>query len=82
MRYVVWGLLVALVVLHQSGIASDSTQLLFGFLPAGLAFHIGISLAAGATWLLATLYAWPVTEPPTEPIADEGVESSAGGERS
>ena len=62
MRYVIWGLLLVLVLLHQSGIAADSTELLFGFLPEGLAFHIGISLAAGVTWLLATIYAWPVDE--------------------
>ena len=62
MRNVVWGMLLLLVVLHQSGIASDSTYLLFGFLPARLAFHIGISLAAGATWLFAATFAWPVDD--------------------
>jgi hypothetical protein len=77
MRYVVWGLLLSLAVLHQSGIASDSTHLLFGFLPTGLAFHIGISLAAGATWLLATLYAWPIDDS----TASDDVDSTAGGER-
>ncbi|MBT4864068.1 MAG: hypothetical protein HON53_02965 [Planctomycetaceae bacterium] len=77
MRYVVWGLLLILVVLHQSGIAIDSTKLLFGFLPEGLAVHIGISLAAGATWLLATLYAWPIDES----SESENAESSNGGER-
>ena len=77
MRYVVWGLLLMLVVLHQSGIASDSTRLLFGFLPEGLAFHIGISLAAGVTWFLATRFAWPVDES----TAGENAETPAGGEQ-
>jgi hypothetical protein len=77
MRYVVWGLLLILVVLHQSGIAIDSTKLLFGFLPEGLAFHIGISLAAGVTWFLATRFAWPIDET----TANESAESPAGSEQ-
>lgn len=70
MRYVVFGMLLILMVLHQSGIAADSKTLLFGFLPAGLAFQMGISLAAGATWLFAALFAWPVDD-----------EDPAGGEQ-
>jgi hypothetical protein len=59
MRYAVWGLLVALLALHQSGLFADSNQLVFGFLPINLLFHAGISLAAGGAWFLAVKFAWP-----------------------
>lgn len=68
MRYVVWGLLAVLVVLHQSGPAAlwakpaERVELVFGFLPAELLFHAGISLAAAATWFLAVRFAWPVED--------------------
>jgi hypothetical protein len=75
MRYVVWGLLVALVVLHQSGIASDSNQLVFGFLPINLLFHAAISCAAGAAWFLAVKFAWPAGLD-DEPVSDSDAASN------
>jgi hypothetical protein len=62
MRYAIWAMLIVLVVLQQSGWAADRSDLLFGFLPAGLMYHGIISLAAGLVWLLATIYVWPVDE--------------------
>ena len=59
MRYVVWTLVVALVILHQDFWLWTDERLLLGFLPIGLGYHIGISLAAATTWLLACIFAWP-----------------------
>ena len=83
MKYLVCGLLVLLVVLQQSGWAADRSELLFGFLPAGLVFHGAISLAAGLVWLLATMYAWPVDDESTSPTASTGARAlpAAGDEQ-
>ena len=59
MKYAVWGLVVLLIVLHQDNWLWDNDTLVFGFLPITLAFHMGISLAAGITWFLAVKFAWP-----------------------
>ena len=59
MKYVVWGLIVALLIVHQDNWFWDSDTLLFGFMPVALAYHAGISLAAGITWFLATKFCWP-----------------------
>lgn len=59
MNKVVWGLVVLLIILHQDVWFWNDRTLLFGFLPIGLAYHVGISLAAAFTWYLATLYCWP-----------------------
>jgi hypothetical protein len=59
MKHLVWTLLILLVVLHQAGWFRDDPTLVFGFLPAALAYHAGISLAAAGVWWLATRYAWP-----------------------
>jgi len=60
MKYVIWGLVLLLIVVHQDFWFWDDATLLFGFMPIGLAYHAGISVAAAVTWYLATIYAWPV----------------------
>ena len=59
MKYVVWGLVVLLIILHQDIWLWDNQTLVAGFLPITLVFHACLSLAAGVTWFLATKYAWP-----------------------
>ena len=59
MKYVVWGLILLLVVLHQDVWFWHDATLVFGFMPITLLYHAMISLAAGFTWWLATKYAWP-----------------------
>jgi hypothetical protein len=59
MRYVVWALVVLLVILHQDNWFWDDPRLVFGFLPITLLYHAGLSVAAGVTWYLATVFAWP-----------------------
>lgn len=79
MKYAVWILIALLVVLHQDVWFWDDAQLLFGFLPVGLAYHMGLSLAAAAVWWFATLVAWPIEEPePGRAAASEAVRREAG----
>ena len=54
--------LVALLVLgllHQDFWLWDSATLLLGFLPYGLAYHVGFSLLTAALWAIAVRFAWP-----------------------
>lgn len=59
MNKVVVLLVVALAILHQDFWWWDDPTPVFGFMPVGLAWHMGISLAAGLVWLLAVKYCWP-----------------------
>ncbi|MEM9644302.1 MAG: DUF3311 domain-containing protein [Planctomycetota bacterium] len=67
---VIGGLVLLLLILHQDNWLWDNNTLVFGFLPVGLFWHACISVAASATWFLATKIAWPVDEdsqlPPQE----------------
>ena len=66
-------LALVLAVLHQDFWNWDNDSLVFGFMPVGLAYHAGYSLAAVALWSLAIKFAWP-----TE--LEEWAESSDGDE--
>lgn len=72
MTYVVWGLVILLLILHQDDWFFNFWQeprLVFGFMPATLLYHVCISIAASITWFLATKYAWPLEEnydPPSD----------------
>ncbi len=59
MKFVVWGLVLLLVVLHQDVWNWDNDKLVFGFIPMTLAYHACISIAASIVWLIATIVAWP-----------------------
>lgn len=82
MKYVVWGLVLALIVLHQDNWNWNNGTLVFGFMPITLLYHAGISLAAGIVWYMATIFAWPgddLDDPAgvavAEPSAKEGGEA-------
>lgn len=62
MKFVVWGLVLALIVLHQDNWNWTDTSLVGGFMPKTLLYHAGISLAAGIVWFMATIFAWPVDD--------------------
>ncbi|HWL93967.1 MAG TPA: DUF3311 domain-containing protein [Phycisphaerae bacterium] len=52
-------LIIALLILHQDFWWWDSINpLIFGFMPIGLAYHAGISIAAAFVWWLATKSWW------------------------
>lgn len=59
MFFVVWGLVLLLVILHQDNWFWDNGTLVFGFMPVALLYHACISIGAGITWFLATRFAWP-----------------------
>ena len=58
-KYFIWGLVALLLILHQDNWLWENPTLVFGFIPIGLVYHAGISIAAAITWYLATIYAWP-----------------------
>ncbi len=58
-KTIIAALVVLLLVVHQDNWLWNDQTLVFGFMPSGLLFHAGISIAAGATWFLATKIAWP-----------------------
>ena len=55
----IWILFALLFVLHQDFWFWDDTSVVLGFLPVGLAYHAGFSIAAGLLWLAAVKFAWP-----------------------
>ena len=57
--FLVWGLVLLLLILHQDNWFWDDKTLVLGFMPIGLLYHAGISVGAAITWYLATLFAWP-----------------------
>ena len=60
MKRVIYGLIILLAVLHQDfWWWDDSETLIFDFLPIGLAYHAGVSVAAAVLWALAVKYCWP-----------------------
>lgn len=74
MKYVVWGLVALLVILHQDVWLWENDSLVFGFMPITLLYHACISIGAGITWFLATKFAWPsILE--EEATASEGAEA-------
>lgn len=82
MKRFVFGLLVLLAVLHQDFWWWDDIEpLVFGFIPIGLAYHIGVSIAAGILWALAVHYAWPADVDVSDESA-RSARSSASLERS
>lgn len=48
-----------LLILHQDWWLWDDRTLVFGFMPSGLAYHVGYSIAAASLWALAVRIAWP-----------------------
>jgi len=58
-RKIVYIAAVLLAILHQDFWLWDSTTLLFGFLPVGLAYHAVYSLLAALLWYGALHFAWP-----------------------
>jgi len=64
-----------LAILHQDFWWWGDRSLLLGFLPIGLAYHAGFSVAAGVLWALACRWAWPdAIEEWAEEAVVEGVE--------
>ena len=68
MRKLVYALIVLLLIVHQDFWWWDTYDpLVFGFIPIGLAYHAGVSLAAAILWALAIRYCWPAGLDDEEP---------------
>jgi len=55
----IWIIFVLLFILHQDVWFWDDRTLIFGFMPIGLAYHAGFSIAAALLWASAIKWAWP-----------------------
>ena len=78
MKVLIFGSIVLLAILHQDFWWWDnSTTLVFGFIPVGLAYHAGISLTAGILWALALRFCWPTGVDEIEESTDSS--SPSGG---
>jgi hypothetical protein len=58
-RSFVWCLVAVLFILHQDFWNWSDTRLVLGFVPVGLAYQIGISVAAALVWVVVIRLAWP-----------------------
>ncbi|MFQ5412139.1 MAG: DUF3311 domain-containing protein [Phycisphaerae bacterium] len=77
MKKLTYTLIILLALLHQDfWWWDDSEILIFGFLPVGLAWHAGVSIAAALLWALAVRHCWPrdadIDEHPDSPYGDGG----------
>ena len=59
MKYFVCILVFALLILHQDYWQWDKSDLVFGFLPYPMAYHMVISLLTAVVWFLAITFCWP-----------------------
>ncbi len=59
---------IVLAILHQDFWNWDNANLVFGFMPVGLAYHALYSIVAAVFWGLVVKFAWPVA---LEKWADE-----------
>ena len=68
---VVFIVFVVLAILHQDAWTWDKANLVFGFMPVGLAYHALYSIVAALFWAAVVKFAWPYY---LEDWADEGGE--------
>lgn len=54
-----WILILVLLILHQDFWFWNDSSLVAGVMPIGLAYHMGISIAATLLWLAVCLFSWP-----------------------
>ena len=62
MKYAIWVLVVALLILRQDNWLWENDKLVFGFMPIGLFYHVCLSIAAAAVWWLVGRTLRPVEE--------------------
>ena len=59
MKLIIWLLVATLIIFHQDFWNWNDQTMFFEFVPIGLMYHIGISIAAAFVWFLACTFAWP-----------------------
>ena len=70
-------LVLLLLVLHQDYWQWDRSDLLFGFLPYALAYHMVVSVLTAIFWLLAVKFFWPADVDDVQPIRERESDGSA-----
>ena len=63
---------IILAILHQDTWNWDNADLVFGFIPVGLAYHALYSVVAAVFWWCVTQFAWPAD---LEEWAEKGSEN-------
>jgi hypothetical protein len=58
-RWIIFIGFIVMAVMHQDTWNWDNSNLVFGFIPAGLAYHAGYSIVAALFWALVVIFAWP-----------------------
>ena len=58
-KFWIWSLVAFLLIIHQDNWFWTDGTLVFGFMPVGLLYHAGISVAAACLWFAAILLIWP-----------------------
>lgn len=51
--------ILALLVAHQDYWQWSRTDLVAGFIPYNMAYHIGISLVTAVVWVVVCVFCWP-----------------------
>lgn len=59
MKIFLWIVVAILIIAHQDTWNWESKELVFGFMPIGMAYHVLISILAAVVWLFAVNFAWP-----------------------
>ncbi len=60
MKHFVFALIILLAILHQDfWWWNDNDTMVLGFIPIGLAYHAGVSIAAACLWAMAVKFCWP-----------------------
>lgn len=59
MKWLLTGLVLFVVIVHQDTWLWTDKTLVFGFLPIGLVYHLGYCLLASATMAVLVKVAWP-----------------------
>jgi hypothetical protein len=67
-KFCIWSLVALLLVIHQDNWFWADSTLVFGFMPVGLLYHAGISVAAACLWFAAIVLIWPTGIDTTDPI--------------
>ncbi len=81
MKNLIWILVFVLIAAHQDSWNWNDNTLVFGFMPMGLFYQAGISLAAGVVWFLASVFAWPPELTAAEIETADAEIASKGGSR-
>ena len=67
--------LVAFALLHQDTWLWNDSRLVLGFLPSGLVYHAGYSLATAILWAIAIRHVWPGDLEVAAPAENNGEDS-------